>query len=59
MICLRSVFMTYAANNGAAFEKIVEVSRHKDLRVAMGMSLKQISLIDMLAKACCKVELYV
>ena len=33
---LRSGFMTSAANNGAAFEKIVEVSRHKDLRVAMG-----------------------
>ena len=33
---LRSGFMTSAANNGASMEKIVEVSRHKDLRVAMG-----------------------
>ena len=33
---LRSGFMTSAANNGAALHKIVEVSRHKDLRVAQG-----------------------
>ena len=33
---LRSGFMTSAANHGASMEKIVEVSRHKDLRVAMG-----------------------
>ena len=33
---LRSGFMTSAANHGVSFEKIIEVSRHKDYTVAMG-----------------------